>query len=406
MSTETPRAGAEDTAATGETPATAEITLTDERPILVITLGPTGSGKGGALKKLKESHPGIDKLNHLIETGVDEIVVKHKYYKSQMKTFLTDKIKETRYDEKDDEGKKEIIKDLILKLNTEEYKKIEQFYFEARYNRKNDDIGGLLDEECDFRKDNSRYQKRPLCKSLDGSCEKQNDEQIEEAITNGETLLIESTGTYYPSWLLNTPTDYPFNYADKLNRQHYQVIFIWNYVQICTLVKRILDRTINQIVNFLKDPTENDAPRFPNFLRLIEELPEIYKNFYSKRTFTPEKSNLTYINYYIDNTPEQSEHTENSPALKPLDNTKLQNKYTEYDIPASNFLDAKIKGITLLTSLGFSSQTCNTDLVLINTIRQKLIKEKIENKLSPAQTLAELLTNARGGALKKKKKNL
>ena len=43
--------------------------------------------------------------------------------------------------------------------------------------------------------------------------------------------------------------------------------------------------------------------------------------------------------------PKQSEQTKNPPTLEPLsDNKDLQNKYTEYDSPASNFSEATIAG--------------------------------------------------------------
>ena len=85
------------------------------RPILVITLGPTGSGKGSALKKL-EAYSG--ELDSVVVTGVDEIVVEHPYYKQTMKTFLEDKLKDIIRNE-------ENIKKLIFSLTPKDYEAIE-----------------------------------------------------------------------------------------------------------------------------------------------------------------------------------------------------------------------------------------------------------------------------------------
>ena len=128
------------------------------KPVLVITLGPTGSGKGGALKKLKELPEYKDKLDPVKVTGVDEIVVEHKYYKKKMKDFLNGKLPHN-YKTSNEETKKQIIENLIFSLTPEDYEAIEEFYFAARYVMNED--SKPLNDDCKFNPENSRYETRP-----------------------------------------------------------------------------------------------------------------------------------------------------------------------------------------------------------------------------------------------------
>lgn len=334
------------------------------KPILVITLGPTGSGKGGALTKLKEIEAYRDKLDSVVVTGVDEIVVEHPYYKQTMKTFLEKKSLSGSDGE-------ETIKNFIFNLTPDDYGEIEKIYFEARYLRRND--GSMIDKKnCEFDAENSRYTKKPHCKTLPGSCEEKNNDQIKDAMEKKSNLLIESTGAYYPEWLLEDKT---LEFADLLKKKNgYQVIFVWNYVQICTLVERILNRTINQIMIFLENTEANEAPRFPNFLRLIKELPSIHETFKSGRTLEPkENSGLEYINYYIDNTPGFDETPNPLVQLKTEENFK--NKYEGYNTPDSSFLHSKIIGMELLKSFGNQQKVCDGKLPLVEKIKEKLLQE-------------------------------
>ena len=125
----------------------------------------------------------------------------------------------------------------------------------------------------------------------------------------------------------------------------------------CILVERILNRTNEQIITFLDNPNVNKAPRFPNFLRLIEELPSIYETFQSKETLNPrEGSGLEYINYYNDNTP----GLDDEPTLVKLETKEhFEDKYEGYDRPASNFLDTQISGMGFLKSLGIRQKVCD-----------------------------------------------
>ena len=65
-----------------------------------------------------------------------------------------------------------------------------------------DEYSKPLTHGCEFDATNSRYTKKLSCKPFRGLVNKNND-QIFKALTKGSNLLIESTGSYYPPWLLD-----------------------------------------------------------------------------------------------------------------------------------------------------------------------------------------------------------
>lgn len=370
-------------------------------PVLIMTLGPTGSGKGSCLKKLEDID--IIKLEkeQINKAIVDELVVENKYYKDEMKNLLSNNGLITYTNEAN-------IRNFILNLEEYKYQKIEQLYFETRYlydregkkikfkkdkekpnvkkliehfkrnssNSQNDLRTNNNKNDCDFKKNNIRFQKRPECKNLDGSIEKINDDKIEKAFKEGKNLLIESTGSYFPGWLFNNESYYYKNY---IGPKKYKVLFIWNYVGVCTLVERVLDRTVFQIKEFLEDNSK-DAPRFPNFNRILGELPNIRKTLIEGQTLKVPNS----INFYIDNSNKDAN-------IKKLDiNSDLKALFQDYENPISKFQDFP-----------------ESDTEFTRTYRKIINKDKCESSDLTRRISKNLIStkNNIGGGVKRKRKN-
>lgn len=86
---------------------------------------------------------------------------------------------------------------------------------------------------------------------LGGGCDMPFDYRLTDALKSGRDILFETTGLYYPSWLI------------EATRGRYRVVLAYTLVSITQLLRRNKSRAYDDAVAFLQDPAVG-APRLPD----------------------------------------------------------------------------------------------------------------------------------------------
>lgn len=177
------------------------------KPKLVITVGPTGSGKATLIEEVGK-YLGIDDWEQFL---IDDYVENDPTYKEKVLEIL------------------DSLSGLNI-LNTPSddlYQLFGNAYFSVRKG-----------EGCGF--------------AGKGGCEARFDKELDEAIGNGKNIIFETTGTYFPKWLV-----------EKTDGK-YDIILAYTLVNLCSLFQRNRNRAFVQSEQFIKDPEKYPAPRLPN----------------------------------------------------------------------------------------------------------------------------------------------
>ena len=198
-------------------------------PYIIILLGATGSGKTTLAKKtieylkLKKRH---------VKIIVDNLIMHNKRYKK----LITEIIKNEDNDYLNPDA------NLLAKFNNA--------YFSVR--------------------------KGPNCIPGNNlSCDEQSDIKLYLALAERKNVIIETTGTYYPKWLLtNQLVD------------NYNIIFSYSLVNYNILQQRNKDRLISSIKMF-KEKKVKAAPRLPDisdktFIPIIQNIKDTLLDTYNK----------------------------------------------------------------------------------------------------------------------------
>jgi hypothetical protein len=197
-------------------------------PYLIVTLGPTGSGKTDLTNKTV-SHLGLNPDN--VKVLVDDLVENNPKYKTDVLSIIGDVLKECKTDKKfcKDPACDECDASSYYEHPSKELlSKFATAYFSTR--------------------------KGPNC--VAGStltCEAVNRSIVQNAINNNRNIVFETTGREIPFWLLSAP------YANS----KYNIIFAYSIVPFTELIKRNTGRTVKSINDFLANQS-NPAPRLPD----------------------------------------------------------------------------------------------------------------------------------------------
>ena len=206
-------------------------------PYLIITAGPTGSGKGSLPDKI------INYLylnqNERVNVLIDDIVVNQENYKKGIKELIQRSC-----------GELELCDNLKEKINNPNDDILEKFndlYFTTR--------------------------KSEGCYNTDKSCDQINDEKLEKAFEEGNNIIFETTGTSYPSWI------FKYN-MEKINKWKYDVIMAWTIADWCELIKRNKSRALESFNKFIKD-NDSPGPRLPdvrsdNYKKLAKIINDVF----------------------------------------------------------------------------------------------------------------------------------
>jgi len=203
----------------------------DKRPVLLITVGPTGSGKTAlAEAAAKEIAP-----NAQLEFSsflIDDDVEKDPVYTERVKAIL-------------DEVGVEAVRDPSAEILS----RFEKAYFDTR----------RWDGCAQAREDMTREivgdptPTSPHIFQVGGGCDIAFDLRLSTAITKDENILFETTGLYYPKWLV------------EATGGRYRVVIAYTTVTYDKLLERNKSRAYDGAVKFMKDlmkdPDHVVAPR-------------------------------------------------------------------------------------------------------------------------------------------------
>jgi hypothetical protein len=193
------------------------------KPYLIITSGPTGSGKSSLPNKI------INYLNlnynPQVKILIDDIVERQESYKKKVLDIKNDYCMEDNNKLCDNFEKK------IKNPDNTILNKFSTAYFETRKKK-----------GCDH--------------EINKTCDMINDENLENAFNEGKNIIFETTGTYYPSWIFKYNMDF-------IKKFDYKIIMAWTIADWCELVKRNSYRAIKSFEDFLIDKS-NPTPRLPD----------------------------------------------------------------------------------------------------------------------------------------------
>jgi len=257
-----------------------------KNPYLLITMGPTGSGKSSLIKPVCEHLKLPITKNKVL---IDDLVVDNPYYRKKVKEFLNTK----SYDE--------LIK-LFKKGDTGLQKTFNQFYFSTRsqtYCYKSTQYYGTLltDDDIQFNNYNAKLTLTTDFTSKEHkrfNCDNTNDIKLKKLIDKQQNFVLETTGTSFPDWLVN---------IKKL--ANYQIIFAIPGVNTCKLLARNKTRAITTLKNFLQDPDNTEPPRLPTVDERIYKtnVKQIISTFNTMITQNNKKYRLFIFNNDTDNQP-------------------------------------------------------------------------------------------------------
>jgi hypothetical protein len=191
------------------------------KPYLIVTNGPTGSGK---TKLIDET---INELNIVdrkyVKVLIDDIIEGHPVYKALVKKIINNVQKKCK-------RKEECITSKYVKPDEALLKQFDEAYFSTRKN---------------YRPCNNEFTENNY------NCDELNDRYLTDAITKKENIVFETQGMSIPFWLF------------EFVKEDYDIIFSYSLVEFDKLLKRNVDRLLSSIQKFNSDES-NPAPRLPD----------------------------------------------------------------------------------------------------------------------------------------------
>lgn len=190
-------------------------------PYLLITNGPTGSGKSGLVNKTIEHYELEREHSKFL---IDDLVEQNPYYKEQIDKIIR---KECR--------SHALCPALAARLqnpDTDFYKQFGDLYFRTR---------GKTGDEKHCYKDSKTV-----------TCDALLDSLLNEAVRSGQNIVFETVGTYYVDWLIAQVKEY-----------EYHVVYAFTVLDFCENVRRNKTRALDGMREYIAD-RRNPAPRLPN----------------------------------------------------------------------------------------------------------------------------------------------
>lgn len=210
-------------------------------PILIVALGPTGSGKGSIPDKVS-NFLNLESVK-FEQILIDNLVENHSHYKSEVEKFIENRIndyKKKNNHMSDKDAKQEVINNFLsTDMDDETLKFFNKVYFSTRRNH-----------EC--RQETKETNVSPIV-----NCDSVNDAKMVSAFNNGKNIVFESTGEDFPVWLFT-------KYKEQIKKHNYQIVMSWSVVDICELIKRNYKRAKGSIEKFITSEYTESAPRLPD----------------------------------------------------------------------------------------------------------------------------------------------
>jgi len=298
-------------------------------PTVIITAGPTGSGKSLLLSKSLEILY-KNRIAPIYKTFlIDDYVDNSKMYKEIVNSVI-DKF---NCNENTSPGSKCD----ILNPNPELVKELDKAYFEVRENGPCDDSGK--------------------------SCKELYNIDIINAIKNSENILIETTGKNIPLKYINTIN----TITQNSGLPDYNFLFVYSILDFEPLIDRVKSRFKNSMNSYLNNKL-NSAPRLPNVSRDIfkQKSAEIIKKLIKLRNVCMRLGRPTDIECGPIN-------SKGNFVLFIFDNNTMPSKLI-YDSRSNDVFMTNSEFITLLQSYGLEGGKGKT------TRRKNNLKRKTKRK--------------------------
>jgi hypothetical protein len=214
------------------------------QPLLVVVLGPTGSGKGSIEGKIKELY-NLDNSVKFVPVLIDDLIEENLDYKYKIENYLSD-VKKQHPDITNEQ-----LANYITGTGLDE--SIENFnvaYFSTR------------------KGNTCRMGERSM------TCDAKNDEILTTAIRDGKNVIFETTGERKFEWLFDT-------HKEGLESKDYNIVLAWNVVEVCELITRNANRAKESIQKFIDDSEGENAPRLPDITTdtMFKKLTKIINTF-------------------------------------------------------------------------------------------------------------------------------
>lgn len=262
-------------------------------PILILTLGPTGSGKGSLPGKVinylftnprsntntntnaNTNNNTSDKIKLFKQSFkkviVDDLVESNESYYNLIKNFLHPYLK--KHDSENKETKiQNVIKEI---LNDENINRTINFFNSAYFTSRkmpfclNEKNKLALEEELKNNSVGSEIDQSNDCDSI-------NDKKLEKYLKKRENIILESTGERFPDWLFDI-------YKDQI--KEYNIIMCWSIVHFDTLIERNIGRFKQNLEKFIDHvlSTADSSNKPPNEHPNTPRLPEIREDFFIEK---------------------------------------------------------------------------------------------------------------------------
>lgn len=228
--------------------------LSKNPPILLFTLGATGSGKSSLVhevlrilnnNKANDAKYKAEKFKSIL---IDDIIESHPCYRKQVISRLKYECP-TNTSNTNNVKLPELCNELKAKVDAHDEQLISNLssiYYNIRKEKK-----------CNYTISNSTNTTNNMCNNTTNEnvkCETINDIALKAAINKKSNIIIESRGVDYPNWIFES-NDY--------NLQGYYIIFAYSFVSINELFTRNKKRFYAMYNAYLTNTTK-PVPRLPN----------------------------------------------------------------------------------------------------------------------------------------------
>ena len=207
---------------------------------IIVTVGPTGSGKGDLIEKVEEylKIPKIPKENFIL---VDNLIENDPYYRIRVNNIL--KRKENCGSNGASIKTPCDARDFVSNPDKTLLTLFEDAYYTTRF-----DIG------CG--KFNTEGTRRANCNDV-------NDSKFTAALERGENFVFETTGEGNMTWFL-TRSYWWKDEFDNLKKNNYKVIYAFSLVKFADLIERNKTRAISSINKYIEGDFTGAVPRLPD----------------------------------------------------------------------------------------------------------------------------------------------
>lgn len=204
------------------------------KPILILSMGPTGCGKGSAFKHITEKKE-VDIIS------IDDTVENSPYYKYQLRRIMRDLCGLDKDSRITPECHQKVI-ELFRKPNEELIRRMIKIYFDARHRA--DCITGRRD-------------------IVTITCDKIHNDKLRQSIKEEKNIVTEIRGMAYPDWLFK---------IDGIEKYH--IVMTWSVGDICHLINRNITRLIKAIKEH--KPFRLADIRFNEYKESIEKIRKVF----------------------------------------------------------------------------------------------------------------------------------